>query len=174
MFLADDDGLGKHSSATRVKAVEDLGCKYWLNTRVRPEFFRSPGRTTAQVQHHPEVRLESIIRLYARWIAEESSRSPRTGTGFSKIPFTVAWTPASWCANPWANLWADDLRFGQVRGRRGELRRHVAKKIQTTTAAAAAAGSCNPDTPTSAGPTASSKTPQILEKPREILHHALP
>jgi hypothetical protein len=31
MFLADDDNW-KHIVETKVKAVEDLGCKVWLNT----------------------------------------------------------------------------------------------------------------------------------------------
>ena len=44
MFLADDDAW-KHIVEVKVKAVEDLGCKVWLQYGMRARTVRGPVRT---------------------------------------------------------------------------------------------------------------------------------
>ncbi len=108
MFLGDDENWEK-IVRIKAKAVDDLGCKVWVNTECGHELYAfRVGLKKFNIPHKFEIK--SIIHLYARWIREGKLKVSSEWNKNLKIRFTVQ-DPCQIIRKSYGDPLAMDLRF---------------------------------------------------------------
>lgn len=107
MFTGDEDAW-ESVIRTRVNAVNDLGCKVWLNTECGHSYY-SMWQGIERFGLRANFEMESLITWYARWIRE--GKLPVNSKWNSKgIKFTVQ-DPCMIVRKSYGDTVADDMRF---------------------------------------------------------------
>ncbi len=108
MFLANDQAW-KQLVATKVEAVENLGCQELLNTECGHDFYAvRQGLKKFNISH--SFKVTSIIEYYARWIREGKLKVSSDWNLNLKIKFTVQ-DPCQLVRKSYGDVIADELRF---------------------------------------------------------------
>lgn len=107
MFSGDDEAWYKVIEK-RVEAVNELGCKVWLNTECGHSYY-TMWNGIARFGMEADFKLESLLTYYAKWIRE--GKLPVNSKWNSKnIKFTVQ-DPCMIVRKAYGESIADDMRF---------------------------------------------------------------
>lgn len=108
MFLADDEAWEK-IVREKVKVVEELGCKVWINDECGHELFAMlEGMRKFNIPHTFEIK--PLVSLYAQWIREGKLPVNSDWNKDLKIKFTVH-DPCNLVRKSFGRQVADDTRF---------------------------------------------------------------
>ncbi len=107
-IFSGDEKAWRSILEEKVAAVEELGCKVWLNTECGHSFFAvKAGLEKFGIPH--SFRLESLVSWYARWI-REGKLSVSADWNTQKMKFTVQ-DPCQLVRKTLGDPVAEDLRF---------------------------------------------------------------
>ncbi|PIE73508.1 MAG: oxidoreductase [Deltaproteobacteria bacterium] len=107
MFSGDEDAWYQVVKQ-RVDAVNDLGCKVWLNTECGHSFY-AMWNAVDKFGIETDFRLESLITYYARWI-REGKLPVNSDWNTENLKFTVQ-DPCMIVRKAYGDRMAEDLRF---------------------------------------------------------------
>ncbi len=108
MFLADDDAWEKIVKE-KVKTIEELGCKIWVNDECGHELYAMMhGLKKFNIPHSFEIK--PLVSLYAKWIREGKLPVSSDWNKDLKIKFTVH-DPCNLVRKGFGEQVAEDLRF---------------------------------------------------------------
>ena len=108
MFLADDPSW-EQIVRSKVKTVDDLGCKVWLNDECGHEIYAMvAGIKRFNIAHNFEI--QPIVSLYAKWIREGKLPVNSDWNKDIQAKFTVQ-DPCQLIRKNFGDPVADDLRF---------------------------------------------------------------
>ncbi len=108
MFARDLKGW-EHIVRAKAKAVENLGCKVWLNTECAHEMYAfRTGLKRFNIPHNFEVK--SIVQYYAQWIREGKLKVNSEWNRALSIKFTFH-DPCQLVRKSFGDPVAEDLRY---------------------------------------------------------------
>ena len=108
MFLADEEKW-EQIVRNKVKTVEQLGCKVWVNDECGHEIYAMyEGVKRFNIPHSFEIK--PLVSLYAEWIKEGKLPVSSEWNKELKIKFTVQ-DPCQLVRKSFGDKVADDLRF---------------------------------------------------------------
>lgn len=107
-MFTGDDAAWEQMVKQRVEAVEELGCKVWLNTECGHSFY-TIWKGVERFGLHADFEAASLISYYAKWI-HEGKLPVRSDWNTKGITFTVQ-DPCQLVRKSCGNPIADDLRY---------------------------------------------------------------